>query len=200
MSAYYRPGSFSFFPPVIKALLISNVAIFIMTDIIGRMTIGGNYLGNYIFEFGALFPFGSGMFFPTQIFTYMYLHGGFAHILVNMIALWMFGLELEHLWGSKKFFTYYTLCGIGAGVAHLIISPLLGGGSNASLVGASGGVFGLLIAFGLLFPDRPIYLYFLIPIRAKYFTLIYMGLEFFYLASGSNDGVSHLAHLGGAIV
>lgn len=171
-----------------------------MTEIIGSMTIGGNYLGNYIFHFGALFPLGSERFFPWQIFSYMYLHGGFAHILMNMIALWMFGLELEHLWGSKKFFTYYTLCGIGAGIAHLIISPLLGGGSEAPLVGASGGVFGLLIAFGMLFPDRPIYLYFLIPIRAKYFTLIYMGLEFFYLASGSNDGVSHLAHLGGAIV
>ena len=200
MSAYYRPGRFSFFPPVIKALLVSNAIVFAFSYVFGAMRIGGVRLSDYFLVYGALFPLESGYFFPWQIFTYMFLHGDFSHILFNMLALWMFGLELEHLWGSKKFFIYYTLCGLGGGIAHLIISPLLGGGVGAPLVGASGAVFGLLIAFGLLFPDRPIYLYFFIPMRAKYFVALYMALEFFLLSSGSRDGISHLAHLGGAIV
>jgi membrane associated rhomboid family serine protease len=199
MSAYNRPGRFSFFPPVIKALLVSNAIVFALSYVFGMMRIGGDPLQYYFYRYAALFPVESGFFLPWQVFTYMFMHGDFSHILFNMLALWMFGLELEHLWGSKKFFIYYTLCGLGGGIAHLIISPLMGGG-NAPLVGASGAIFGLLIAFGLLFPDRPIYLYFFIPMRAKFFVALYMALEFFLLSSGSQDGVSHLAHLGGAVV
>lgn len=199
MSAYYRPGRFSFFPPVIKALLVSNAVVFAMTYLFGMMRIGGTPLGEYFMQYGALFPLDSGYFLPWQLFTYMFIHADFSHILFNMLALWMFGLELEHLWGSKKFFTYYTLCGLGGGIAHLIINPLLGGGM-APLVGASGAIFGLLIAFGLLFPDRPIYLYFFIPMRAKYFIALYIALEFFLLSSGTRDGIGRLAHLGGALV
>jgi len=200
MSAYYRPGRFSFFPPVIKALLIANGAAFVLTHIIGNIPIGGIPIGKILMDYGALYSIESGLFLPWQPISYMYLHGDLGHILFNMLPLWMFGLELEHLWGSKKFLTYYTLCGIGAGAAHMILNPLLGGDPSIGLVGASGAIFGLLIAFGLLFPDRPIYLYFFIPLRAKYFVALYMAIEFLMLSSGSGDGISHLAHLGGAVV
>jgi membrane associated rhomboid family serine protease len=199
-------GGFTFFPPVIKALLISNIGIFLATSLFGALRIGGVPLELYVIKYFALWPLGAkphmalGTFLPWQLFTYMFLHGGLSHVLMNMLVLWMFGMELEHIWGSKKFLIYYTLCGLGGGIAHLIISPLLGDTNWVPLVGASGAIFGLLIAFGLLFPDRPIYLYFFIPIRAKYFVAIYMGLEFMFLYSGSSDGISHLAHLGGAVV
>jgi hypothetical protein len=115
-----------------------------------------------------------------------------------MLALWMFGLELEHAWGSRRFLTYYLVCGVGAAVANLLVSPLIG--QAAPTVGASGAVFGVLIAFGMLFPDRPIYIYFLLPVRAKYFIAAYIGMELFFGVTGTTDGVAHFAHLGGAAV
>lgn len=199
-------GGFSFFPPVIKFLLISNVAIFLLSSLFSSMTIGGIPIQYILIKYFALWPIGTPplfdapSFLPWQLVSYMFMHADFSHVLFNMLALWMFGMELEQLWGSKKFSIYYTLCGLGGGIAHLIISPLLGDTSWVPLVGASGAVFGLLIAFGLLFPDRPIYLYFFIPIRAKFFVAGYMALEFYFLYSGSQSGISHLAHLGGAVV
>jgi hypothetical protein len=128
----------------------------------------------------------------------MFLHGGFWHIFFNMLMLWMFGMELEHTWGSAKFLVYYLLCGVGAGIANLLVAPMLG--QVAPTVGASGAVFGILVAFGMLWPDRPIYIYFLLPIRAKYFIAASIGLELFTGITGSSDGVAHIAHLGGAAV
>jgi membrane associated rhomboid family serine protease len=201
---YYRPsffGGFSFFPPVIKWLLITNVAVWLLVGFflrpfsIAGVPIGGE--GGLITYFLALWPWGTN-FWPWQLFTYMFIHGGLGHIFFNMLALWMFGMELEHVWGSKKFLTYYLLCGLGAGVANSLVTFLLG--QSWPTVGASGAVFGVLIAFGMLFPDRPIYLYFLLPIRAKYFIAAYIGLELFYGVSGTPDGVAHFAHLGGAAV
>jgi hypothetical protein len=125
------------------------------------------------------------------------MHANFWHLFMNMFALWMFGMELENIWGSKKFFTYYIMCGVGAGLSNLLITPLF---TSLLLptIGASGSVYGILVAFGMLFPDREIFLYFLFPIKAKYFVLIYMGIEL--LSVGSNTGVAHAAHLGGGIV
>ena len=163
------------------------------------MRLGGIPLGAYILHYGALFPLGDG-FFPTQLFTYMFMHAGMSHLLFNMLALWMFGMQLEQTWGSKKFLIFYVLCGLGGGVAHLIMSPMLGGGVGAPLVGASGAIFGLLIGFGLLYPEQPIYLYFFIPIKAKYFVALYMGIEVWSQWNGAADGIGHLAHLGGAVV
>ncbi len=120
------------------------------------------------------------------------------HLLFNMFALWMFGMELENTWGSKKFFTYYMICGIGAGLSTLIIGPLFG--PARPTVGASGAIYGVLLAFGMMFPDRPIFVYFLLPIRARYFVLIYIGLELYAGVTGTADGIAHFAHLGGAAV
>lgn len=199
-SSYYRPslfGGFRFFPPVIKALLISNVAIFFLTGFFGLFTINGMPLAAIIDTIFPLYPLGGG-FEIWQLFTYMFMHGGLMHLLFNMFALWMFGMELENGWGSKKFFFYYMLCGLGAGLTNLFIAPIFG--TTAPTVGASGAVYGVLLAFGILYPDRPIYIYFLLPIRAKYFVMIYMLLELYAGVTGTQDGIAHFAHLGGAAI
>ncbi len=203
-SPYYRPnlfGGFSFFPPVIKWILISNVAIWLLTDVllafftIDGIRVGGS--GGVITYFLALWPIGTN-FWPWQILSYMFLHGGLGHLFFNMLALWMFGMELENNWGSRRFLIYYIVCGVGAGITNLLVAPLLG--QLAPTVGASGAVFGVLIAFGMLFPDRPIYVYFLLPVRAKYFVAAYIGMELLYGVTGTSDGIAHMAHLGGAAV
>ena len=200
---YYRPGlgGFRFFPPVIKALLVSNVAIWLLVDfLLAPFTIAGIKVGGadgIVAYYLALWPLGT-HFLPWQLFTYMFMHGGFAHLFFNMLALWMFGMELENTWGARKFLVYYLLCGLGAGVANMLVAPLIG--QLAPTVGASGAVFGILVAFGILFPDRPIYIYFLLPVRAKYFVAVYMLMELFYGVTSTTDGVAHFAHLGGAIV
>jgi membrane associated rhomboid family serine protease len=125
-------GGFTFFPPVIKALLISNIGIFLLSSLFSNLTIGGIPFEYLLVKYFALWPIGTPhmldapTFLPWQLFSYMFMHGDLSHVLFNMLALWMFGMELEQLWGSKKFTIYYTLCGLGGGVAHLIISPLLG--------------------------------------------------------------------------
>jgi membrane associated rhomboid family serine protease len=199
--SYYRPSffrGFAFFPPVIKWLLISNVAIWFAFDfLLLPFTFGGVPIFEILARHLALWPLGP-HFYPWQLVTYMFMHGGFWHLFMNMLALWMFGMELEHLWGSKKFLTYYLLCGVGGGIANLLVAALVGQG--APTVGASGAVFGVLLAFGLLFPDRPIYIYFLLPVKAKYFIAFYIGLELYLGVTGTSDGVAHFAHLGGAAV
>ena len=132
-----------------------------------------------------------------QLLTYQFMHGGFSHILFNMFALWMFGMEIENLWGPKKFLYYYLLCGVAAGLFQLFVPPLLGAAS-APTIGASGAVYGVLIAFGLLFPNRYIYLYFLLPVKAKYLIGFLLVLEFLLIDSAGSN-VAHLAHLGGAL-
>jgi membrane associated rhomboid family serine protease len=198
---YYRPGlfgGFSFFPPVIKGLLITNGLMWLFFGVFLPAFTFQNVPIFVIFrEYLELWPLGTN-FWPWQLVTYMFLHGGFWHIFFNMLMLWMFGTELEHTWGSAKFLLYYLLCGIGAGVANLLVAPMLG--QVAPTVGASGAVFGILIAFGMLWPDRPIYVYFLLPIKAKYFIAASIGLELITGITGSPDGVAHVAHLGGAAV
>jgi membrane associated rhomboid family serine protease len=195
-------GGFSLFPPVIKYLLIINIGVFVIEffflDMLkaGTVSIGDVFLKNF-----ALFTWNSPFFRPWQVFTYMYMHGSFSHLFFNMFALWMFGMELENLWGSKTFFLYYTICGLGAGLANLLIAPLFTfTPPNVPTVGASGSIYGVLIAFGMLFPNRYIYIYFMLPIKAKYLVLIYMGVEVFAVMSQSQTGIAHVAHLGGAVV
>jgi membrane associated rhomboid family serine protease len=192
-------GGFSLFPPVIKYLLISNIAIFIFQHFIfAGFSISGAPLSAFFLKYFALNPIGSSIFpfYPWQLFTYLFMHANFWHLFLNMFALWMFGMELENIWGSKKFLTYYLMCGVAAGLSTILITPLF---SSLLLptVGASGSVYGILVAFGMLFPNREIFIYFLFPIKAKYFVLIYMGIAL--LSVGSNTGVAHLAHLGGGI-
>ncbi len=195
---YYRPspiGGFSFFPPVIKALLISNAAVFLGMMFLGNFHLGENYLGEYFYHYFALLPIGAG-FLPWQLFTYMFIHAGFTHLLFNMLALWMFGMELENTMGSRKFLLFYILCGLGGGLVNLLVAPLFT--AVGPTVGASGAIYGVLLAFGMMFPDRLIFIYFFIPIKAKYFVILYMALEI--ISVGSTDGIAHFAHLGGALV
>lgn len=199
-SNYQRPslfGGFRFFPPVIKTLLLANIGMFIVTGFFGLFRIGGVPLAGAIGSVLPLYPLGDG-FQVWQLITYLFMHGGLMHLVFNMFALWMFGMELENTWGSKKFLIYYMICGIGAGVSNLLVAPLFG--QAGPTVGASGAIYGVLIAFGMMFPDRPIFIYFLLPIRAKYFVLLYILLEVYSGVTGTSDGIAHFAHLGGAAV
>ncbi len=200
MSNYYRPsgfGGFRFFPPVIKNLIIINVIVFLIEMLGQQISIGHRFfLYDVIVKYFALIPFGYG-FYPWQLITYQFMHGGFWHIFWNMFFLWMFGIEIENLWGSKKFLTFYLMCGIAAGIAQLIFPPLLSEPLGYT-IGASGAIFGVLIAFGMLFPNQYIYIWFLVPIKAKYVIAAFVLLEFFSIDSPGSD-VAHLAHLGGAL-
>jgi membrane associated rhomboid family serine protease len=197
---YYRPslfGGFRFFPKVIKYLLISNVALFLLVHFFALFKIQGVPLSPYLMPLFALYPLGHG-FQIWQLFTYMFMHGDFWHLALNMFALWMFGMDLENDWGSKRFAWYYFLCGLGAGISNLLISPLFG--TSGPTIGASGAVYGILLAFGMTYPNRPIFVYFLLPLQAKYFVLIYLVLELYNGVTGTMDGIAHFAHLGGAAV
>ena len=197
--SYYRPfGRFSLFPPVIKNLLIINAAVFLVQMLASNLMLNGRPLGYLFNVWFALNPLGPDFNFQVwQLITYQFMHGGFGHIFFNMFALWMFGMEVENNWGSKKFLIYYLLCGVIAGLFQLFLTPLLGAGP-AVTIGASGAVYGVLIGFALMFPDRPIYLYFLLPIKAKYLVGFLIVLEFL-LVDSAGSNVAHLAHLGGAL-
>ena len=134
-----------------------------------------------------------------QLVTYMFLHISFWHLLLNMLGLWWFGVEVERLWGSRYFLWYYFFTGIGAALTSLVVALFLPGQMHASTFGASGAIFGLLLAYGLLFPNRLIYLYFVIPVKAKYCVLAFFVITLGYLVTSSDTGVSHSAHLGGGI-
>ena len=212
MSDYYRPsgfGGFSYFPPVIKNLMIINGIVFFIQMLGQQITTStGLTIADIITKYFALIPFGglnlsNGVgeiihwsFYPWQLITYQFMHGGFMHIAMNMFALWMFGMEIENLWGSKKFLTFYLMCGVAAGIFQLVLPPLLNE-TLAPTIGASGAIFGVLIAFGMLFPDRYIFLWFIVPIKAKYLIAFFVLVEFFAIPGGGN--IAHLAHLGGAL-
>lgn len=213
----FRPTRFEILPPVIKNLIIVNVLIFLGQQTAERM--GSNWID---FTF-ALHSIHSEFFKPHQVVTYMFMHGGWAHIFFNMFALWMFGSTLENVWGAKRFLIFYVLCGIGAGLFQLGVQHIqflqfmreLDGSApfldlarrqemaiiiNSGTVGASGAVFGCLAAFGYLFPNSWVYVYFF-PMRAKWFVLLYAGLELYLgVQNASGDNVAHWAHLGGALV
>ena len=199
MSNYYRPsmfGGFSFFPPVIKILLLANGVAFLFVEVFGQFSLDGYPLYRVIYEYFALWPFGYG-FLPWQLVSYQFMHAGFSHILYNLFGLWMFGMEIENIWGSRRFLIYYLVCGIVAGIFQLALSPIFEPTQIGPTVGASGAVYGVLIAFAMMFPDRYIFLYFLVPIKAKYFVGILIMLGVF--AIGSPGNVANLAHLGGAL-
>lgn len=147
-------------------------------------------------KYGALWPIGSGLFAPWQLVSYMFLHASFGHVLFNLFALWIFGQGIENYWGTKRFTIYYFLTGIGAALLHMWIS-----GTGAPTVGASGAVFGILIAFGMMFPDRYIILLIPpIPIKAKYFVAIFGAIELFSGIMRPDSGIAHFAHLGGMVI
>jgi membrane associated rhomboid family serine protease len=213
VSNYYRPGgfgSFSFFPPVIKSLLIINGVIFFLQMIGGELATGTGYtLAQIITRYFGLIPIdgfvagrmGSELivwnFYPWQLISYQFLHAGFFHILFNMFILWLFGVEIENLWGSKKFLLFYLGAGIVGGLCQILLTPIITGGPFGPTVGASGAIMGVMVAFGMMFPNRMIYVYFLIPVKVKYFIGFLILLDLFAINSGGN--VAHLAHLGGAL-
>jgi membrane associated rhomboid family serine protease len=200
LSNYYRPsgfGGFSYFPPVIKNLLIINGAVFFLQLLLQNLTFGGIPADNFIIRWFALMPLGSGYFEVWQLITYQFMHGGFFHIAINMFILWMFGIEIENLWGSKKFLIFYLTAGVVGGLFQILLSPVLIGGLSGPTIGASGAIMGVMVVFGILFPNRLIYLYFLIPIKVKYFIIVLVLIEIFAVNSGGN--IAHLAHVGGAL-
>ncbi len=198
-SGYYTPpSSFRFFPKGMKFLLISTTAVWLFQLFLQLgIRFGNVYVYGVFFRLFALYPLGEG-FLVWQLVTYLFLHGGFFHIFFNMLALWFFGVELEHVWGTRRFLTYYFLCGIGAGLSNIFLTPLFT--VPAPTIGASGAIYGVLIAFGMLFPDAPVFIYFLFPIKAKYFVAIFIAIELFYGVTGTGTGIAHFAHLGGAFV
>lgn len=188
----------SFFPPftrMVKALIIITAAVFVVTYLPLRL-----FGWQSPFIYLGLQPYAVvHRLYLWQLVTYLFLHGGFFHILFNMFALWMFGPDLEQMWGESEFLKFYLVCGIGAGVFDVVLNTLFGS-PNSLTIGASGAIYGLLLAFGLLFPNRPIFIWFIIPIPAKWFVVIIGAIEFFSEISGPGSGIAHLAHLGGMLV
>jgi len=208
-------------PIVTKNLLIVNVVAFLITYILGEDASGSYRLNELL----GLHFFMASDFQVYQLITYMFMHGGFEHIIFNMFALWMFGCVVERVWGARKFLFYYIACGVGAGLFqelaqfvqfYLIASeqlPSFGIGDiwmvahNSSsvlnawtTVGASGAIYGILLAFGMIFPEERIFIFPLpVPIKAKFFVIGYAAIELFSAMMTSGDGVAHVAHLGGMV-
>lgn len=177
-------------PNVIFVLLIANGLMFALQQF------GNRFL---VVNF-ALWPAGvpGSPFMPWQLVTYAFLHGGIFHIGFNMLALWMFGRELELMMGTKRFLIYYFSCVVGAAVVQLVVAGVQGG--IYPTIGASGGVFGILLAYGMAFPNRMIMLLFPpIPMKAKYFVILYGVFELYLGIAGAAPGVAHFAHLGGML-
>lgn len=222
---------FSSLPPVVKNLLIINLLIWAFMALLPA---ADAILDKYL----ALYYFTSPAFRPYQLFTYMFLHGGFTHLFFNMFALFMFGRTIEMTMGSHRFLCYYLTCGICAALVQMCVFAIyihqlqgmlsadvssqvinqgwdllqrgynytdpdcarLNAFVNTPMVGASGAVYGILLAFGFLFPNLPVYIFFIpVPVKAKWLVLGYFVLELIYGVSGTADGVAHFAHVGGMI-
>ncbi|MDQ6845200.1 MAG: rhomboid family intramembrane serine protease [Bacteroidota bacterium] len=182
----YRPSQRT--TPVVLNLIIINAIVFI-AQLVFDKTWG---LTDKI----ALYSYDSGAFKPYQLITHMFAHGGFAHILFNMYALWMFGSVLERVWGPKKFLIFYLVCGLAAGIAQMFLV------SNGAAIGASGAIMGLLAAFAYTFPNTEFFIIPIpFPIKAKYMAAIYAAIDLFGgFQPGNGDNVAHFAHLGGLIM
>jgi membrane associated rhomboid family serine protease len=182
------------FPPGVKWLLIVNVAIFLLGYFAGLLQL------DRPLAYLVLSPvqvIRHGMIW--QLVTYLFLHGSFGHIIWNMLALWMFGATLERTWGTRRFLNFYFFCGIGAGICVVLANYLLPWGSpDSRTIGCSGAIFGILMAYALLFPDVTMLWGFLIPIKVKYFVMI-VGAVAFLSSFQVNSGVSEFAHLGGLL-
>jgi membrane associated rhomboid family serine protease len=197
-SRSYSGGSnFSFGPgpvtPAVKFLIFANVGVFLIQQVVRELPVW----------FG-LRPIDVMVGLEIwQPLTYMFLHGGISHILFNMLSLWMFGVELERMWGTAFFTRYYLVCGVGAAVTTMLLSFLpgeIGQQLYYSLtIGASGAIYGVLLAYAMYFPDRRILFYFLFPIPAKYFVMIIGAISLFSAIGSSGDGVAHVTHLGGLL-
>ncbi len=203
--SHFRPQRFNILPPVVKNLLIINGLLFLATITLINQ-------GFDLIKVLGLHHWQSTHFQTWQIISHMFMHGDFTHLFFNMFAIWMFGSQLENLWGSKRFLKYYIFTGLGAAILHFTIfqfyqlpglpihyQDLLI--TKHVVVGASGCLFGLLVAFGLLFPNTMLFFLFIpFPIKAKYFVIIYGLAELYYgIQNNPNDNIAHFAHLGGML-
>ena len=194
MRSYGRP-TISLGPPLtpaVKQLIIATSAVFLLTYIPAQL-----FGWTFPIEWLALSPYGvTHKLYLWQLVTYLFLHAGWLHIIFNLFAVWMFGSDLERLWGSKKFLFYYFLTGAGAGAMDVLFRP----SSTLPTVGCSGAVFGILLAYGMLFPNRVVLFALIIPMKAKWFVALIGLITFVNSFSGSASGVSHIAHLGGMLI
>ncbi|GHM99023.1 rhomboid family intramembrane serine protease [Cytophagales bacterium WSM2-2] len=173
--------------PLVRTLIIINVVIYVLQNV-------SDYVTGYL----SLWPIGSPYFEPYQFLSYMFAHGGFGHIFFNLLALASFAPILETYWGDKKFLFFYLATGIGAGVIYGLVNYFLFPGQGGPMLGASGALYGVLMAFGLIFPNMELMLLFPpIPIKAKYMVFLIGGITYLTDHSGS---VAHMAHFGGALV
>jgi len=178
-------------PRGIKTILIVSAAVYVL------QSLGTN---EFVLSLRESFGLTPAAVFQSlavwQLATYIFLHGGFFHILFNMFALWMFGAELERTWGTREFVKFFFICGVGAGVMSVIVDP----SSTIPTIGASGSIYGILLAYGLLFPNRIMILIpFMIPVKVKYYVMVIGGMAFLSSLGGSGSGIAHVAHLGGMI-
>lgn len=182
----HDPIDFSSMPPAIKGLIIANVLGFALAKIAGPQ----------VNEMFGLVP--QHVIFDRwlwQPITYLFIHGNIWHLIFNLFALWMFGMPVESQWGGAEFLKYYFLCGVGAALT----STAIGIHSTIPVIGASGPIYGLLVAFAMLYPDAVVYLYFLIPVKAAHMAILFGALEFFAGATGATPGIARFAHLGGMV-
>lgn len=177
----YRPFDATF-PDGVKLLLIANALVYVVQTLAPPW---------FTLLFGLRPADVVGRLFLWQPLTYMFLHGGFFHVLFNLLILWMMGGEVERFWGKREFLRYYGICGLGAAALAFVFAY------DGLVIGASGAVFGVMTAFALMFPERTIYVWFVIPVPAKYLVLILFAIEL--LVIGGRDGVAHFAHVGGAV-
>lgn len=194
---YYRPRM----PFVVRNLIVINAIVFIATLL----------AGDFMYETFSLFYFTSPFFKPFQLISYMFMHGGFGHIFFNMFSLYMFGSVLENVWGSKRFFLFYMVTGIGAGLVNELVMFLqihwaeIPGVMEATInriptVGASGAIYGLLLAYGMLFPNNIIsFIFPPVSLKAKWMVIIFGAVELVFGITGTQAGVAHFAHLGGML-
>lgn len=190
VSFQFGPGPLT---PAVKALLIANGVLFLAQVAVPALTTFGGLTPAAVIE----------SFWLWQPFTYMFLHAGLTHLVFNMLALWMFGVELEKLWGTEAFARFYLFCGLGAAATTTVAALLPFGFADflyiTPTVGASGAIYGLLAAFGILFANRPIYMYFLFPVPARIFVLITGAITLLLSVTSAGGQMAHLAHLGGLL-
>ncbi|MFH1250538.1 MAG: rhomboid family intramembrane serine protease [bacterium] len=183
---YIRPRIFT---GAVKNIIVANLAVFLFMTLFQTERF-------FLYYFGLAPQFVWGRGFVWQLFTYLFIHGSFGHIFMNMFVLWMFGSEIENAWGKNEFYKFYFITGIGSGLITLLFSLH----STIPVVGASGAIYAILVAFAMMYPNRLIYFYLLVPIKAKYFVLIMGVITFFSSFTQGSGGISYLTHLGGIII
>ena len=183
----HEPMSFGRMLPGVKALVVANAAVYLLSVLAGP---------EFYRHFGLVPRLVIYDRWVWQVFTYMFVHGSFLHVFFNLFMLWMFGMAVEGQWGTREFVKFYFICGLGVAAVALLIGP----NSSVPLIGASGAIYGLLVAFAMLYPEAVVYLYFFIPIKAAHMAILCGVIEFVAMATDATPGVARFAHLAGMII